>query len=568
MKNVTIVLVSLFAFSCTDHGVRLVPRPAKFQHESKTKKFMITTQGSHTSKIAAKVIKEGGNIIDAAIAASFAIGVERPQSTGIGGGGFLIYYEAKTLQTHVYDFRERAPLKSHSKMYLDKKGNVIKGASLNGALSVGVPGLVAGLSNLHSRYASMDWKRLVSPAASLAREGFSVYPHLEKAIKRRAQVLTKFPESKSIFFKNGKGLLAGEQLIQKNLANSLSLIAKDPQDFYAGSIGKKIIKSIKRHGGIMTLEDLKTYKVKKLQPIEVDFKGYKVVSMPPPSSGGTHIAQILQVMEQLNWSRLEFGSAKHIHYLASSMQLAFADRATYMGDSDFVEVPVKKLTSKSYAKKLFKFIPENRALAPTEILSPLKAFLEGNDTTHFSMMDALGNVVVSTQTVNYLFGSGLVAEGTGIVLNDEMDDFSTKPGVQNVYGAVGSAMNLVEPQKTPLSSMSPTIVFKDGKPILALGTPNGTRILTCVAQTILNYIGFKLPLYESVAALRIHHQWYPDKLSVGTPGLDKHVFEELKSMGHKIENKEFSCSIQAIGREGDYLHGVSDPRGEGLAVGL
>lgn len=567
MKSLMLVFVFVF-ISCSQTNEYYVPRPSGGMHEAKSKNFMIATQGKQTTQIAADIIRDGGNIIDAAIAASFAIGVERPQSTGIGGGGFLIYYQAKQDKIHVYDFRERAPSKAHSKMYLDKNGKESKGLSLDGALSVGVPGLVAGLGELHKKFGSKDWKRLTIPSAKLARDGFEVYPHLEKSIKHRDKVLRKFPESYKTFYKNDRPLKAGERLVQENLAKTMSILGQGPSYFYKGSIAKKLVSSIKKHGGIMTLKDLKSYKVHIRKPIVVEFNGHKVVSMPPPSSGGTHIAQILQIMDQIKWTPQDFQGAKHIHYLTTAMQLAFADRATYMGDSDFVSVPVDKLISKEYAKKLFNYIPKSRVLKSNEVLKPLKAFMEGNDTTHFSIMDGEGNVVVSTQTINYLFGSGIIAEGTGIVLNDEMDDFSTKPGAINVFGAVGSDKNLVEPNKTPLSSMSPTIVFKDGKPVLAVGTPNGTRILTCVAQTIVNYIGFNKPLFESVAATRVHHQWYPDKLYVGNPGLDPKVIKELKEMGHPIENKEFTCRIQAISKEGDFLHGVSDPRGEGMALGI
>lgn len=538
-------------------------------HNNFSENFMITTQGSASTKAALYAYQKGGNIIDAAVAASLSISVERPQSTGIGGGGFLIYYNAKKDRTYVYDFRERGPLKSHSKMYLDSKGDEIKRLSLDGPLAIGVPGLLAGLDKIHREHGKLKISKLFNPAIALADGGMKVYPHLAKALKARSHILKKYPKGSRHFFKpDGSPIEAGDILYQKDLAQTLkTLKSKGIKDFYRGGLAKKLVAGLKEYGAIISNKDMRVYKVKKKRPITTTFKGYKVVSMPPPSSGGTHIVQILNMLEQLDFSKLHPQGVQYIHYLATAMQMAFADRAEYMGDTDFVKVPIKKLTSKKYAKKLFKRIPSNRVLKPSEILPVNREILSRSNTTHFSIMDKEGNVVVSTQTINGWFGSALVAPGLGIVMNNEMDDFSTKPGAINLFGAVGGKNNLVEARKTPLSSMSPSIVYKDGKPVLALGTPNGTKILTCVAQTILNYIGHKMDLWDAVNATRIHQQWYPDELRVESSGLSEDTIQKLKELGHNVVTKESGCKVQAIAMEDGKLHGVSDPRGEGLAYG-
>lgn len=542
----------------------------KSQHLAKSNYIMVASQGNYTSKAAQFIDSKGGNLFDIAVAMSFVISVERPHSTGIGGGGFLLSHQALSGETKAFDFREVAPLKSHSKMYLDKKGEQEVLLSRDGALAVAVPGLVQGVLEVHKRYGSLPLTTVLKPAIDLARTGFIIYPALGEAIEAKKDVLDKFESSKKIFFnKNGLPLKTGELLVQNDLASTLDLIAnKGASGFYRGSVAKKIVNTIRKYGGIMSSKDLRGYQMKVREPLKGSFRGYDIISMPPPSSGGTHIIEILNILENFNLKAFGVQDPRTIHTVASAMQIAFADRAKYMGDSDFAKVPVTQLINKSYAKKLAKMIPENQAIPSSQFPVAEKNLYESDDTTHFTIMDKAGNVITSTQTINGWFGSGLVAEGTGIVLNNEMDDFASHVGGVNLFGAIGGKNNLVEPKKRPLSSMSPTIVFKNSVPVLALGTPSGTRILTCVMQTLFNRLEFDLDLYDSVHATRYHHQWYPEEIRIGPPYFSASTMRKLKKMGYKINKKSLGCKVQAIEKKGDELIGVSDNREEGLALGL
>ena len=543
-------------------------------HESKASHFMITTQGVQATQAGVKMMEMGGNAIDAAAAISFAISVEQPQSTGIGGGGFMMVHFAKGNQTLAVDFREKAPLKAHHRMYLDAKDNVIPKLSLDGPLSVGVPGIVAGVIEVQKKYGKLTLQQILEPAIHLAKKGFRIYPALAKAIEARQEVLSKYPSSQKIFFrKDGSPLKEGDLLQQKDLAYTLKQIARyGKKGFYNGVVAKKIIATMKKYKGFIRQKDLDRYNVKWRKPVWGTFRGLRIASMPPPSSGGIHVIQILNMLEKDPLKQKGIFSPHSIHLAASTMQRAFADRATHLGDSDFVKVPMKGLIAKKYALKWRQSI-QDRSATPSEKVKagnpwPFTNPHESNETTHFTVMDKEGNTVSSTQTINHYFGSGLVVEGTGIMLNDEMDDFSTKPGAKNLFGALSThRKNEIQPQKRPLSSMSPTILFQGQRPLLALGTPSGTRIITCVAQTILNYVVHELPLFDSIAAIRFHHQWSPDEIHVDAPGLPKKVTATLQKMGHTVQTKDLGCRVNAIVREGDVLHGVVDPRGEGLALG-
>jgi len=541
------------------------------QYESFGKKYMISSQGESTTKAAKFAFDNGGNIFDAAAAASFAISVERPHSTGLGGGGFMLIHHDKTKKTEAFDFREMAPRMARKNMFLDKNGKQVKDRSLTGSLSVGTPGLVAGVVEVHQKYGKLPLEKILQPAIEMAENGFKIYPALHEAIKDKASDLCKFEESKKIFLKkNCQALEAGFLLKQTDLAWTLKEIAKSGVDaFYKGEISKRIIDSQKKYNGLISKDDLLNYKVKVREPIEGNFKGYKIVSMPPPSSGGTHIIQILNILENYDLKSMGAQSAKAIHLTSSAMQMAFADRAEYMGDSDFTSVPVKTLISKRYAKKLAAKIHPSKALSSKDFPIPFEKILrEPDHTTHFTIMDDKGNIVTSTQTINGWFGSSLVAGGTGIVLNNEMDDFASHVGGINLFGAVGGKNNLVSPRKRPLSSMSPTIVFnKKNEPLMALGTPSGTRILTCVMQTILNVLEYDMNLWDAVAATRYHHQWNPEEIRIGPPFFSPKVEEELISYGHKINHKSLGCKVQAVLKDGKILQGVSDPREEGMSYG-
>ncbi len=546
----------------------MAPGEKASEHVKIGKKYMITSQGRHSSQAGLKMMEMGGNAMDAFAAVSFAISVERPQSTGIGGGGFLVYWQPGMEKPLAFDFREKAPLKAHKKMFLDMSGKEIPRKSLDGIFAGGVPGLVAGVIEAHSRYGKLPLHAVIQPAIDLAEKGFEVYPGLAKALTYRQKVLARFPATKKIFFKEGKVLEEGDLLVQTDLAKTLKAIqARGKNGFYKGWVAKAIVEEEKRRGGMIRQADLDQYNVVQRKPVTGSYKGYDVYSMSPPSSGGIHVLQILNTVEPLNLSHYGIQDYRTIHYTASAMQQAFADRAKYLGDMDFVRVPLDELTSKKYAKSILAKIPKDRPLKKSEVLPGKFDGYESPETTHFTIMDSEGRVVSSTQTINGYFGSGLVIPGTGIILNNEMDDFATKVGAKNLFGAVGGEKNLVEPQKRPLSSMSPTIVLKHNKPVLALGSPSGTRILTCVAQTLLNYLEHNEPLLNAVSSVRYHQQWYPDELRIGAFGLKKETEDKLREMGYKINHKNLGCRVQAIAREGDNLIGVSDPRGQGMAAG-
>lgn len=537
--------------------------------------YMISTEGTAATAAAKSILDQGGNIIDAAVAASFAISVERPQSTGLGGGGFLLYREAKTGKIYAIDFRERAPLRANQSLFVDRQGGVVPGRSVNGILSVAVPGLVAGLTEIHRRFGRLPLARLVAPAISLANNGFPVYPSLARALFERRSVLAEYPATRAIFLKpDGTPWRAGETLRQKDLAGSLRLIAREEAHaFYEGRIARAILRQSRRLHGILGADDLRGYQVRWREPVRGHFHGMEVVSMPPPSSGGALVIEILQMLDHDPLPELGPLTAPSIHLEASAMQLAFADRAAYFGDPDFVKVPLAALLSPAYAARQRARIQPDRA-TPSSDVGPGKLLPDGAgekaDTTHFSIMDDEGNAVSSTQTINGWMGSGIVVPGTGIVLNDEMDDFSVKQGASNQFGAVSTSnANSIAPGKTPLSSMAPTLVLESGKPRLVVGAPGGTEIITCVAQTILNYLGYGLTLYDSLDAVRFHDQWKPDELLVEAPGPAPSVLNRLANMGYSIrlEPNGLTCRVMAVAREAEGLHGVSDPRDAGSAAG-
>jgi gamma-glutamyltranspeptidase/glutathione hydrolase len=542
--------------------------PQDKNHHALEKKYMVVTQGEASTQAAMTILKRGGNLADAAVAASFAISVERPQSTGIGGGGFLIYSKAGI--NKAFDFRERAPAKSHQNMFLDSQKNEIKGLSRSGHLAAGVPGLVKGMWEFHQKYGKLSWPEVLNPAIELAENGFKIYPHLAKAILEESEKLRRDSDLlKTFYHADGSPKLLGEHITQKALAQTLQKIAQQGVSyFYDGEFAKKLAESQKKHGALIGKNDLKKYKVIERKVVEQEVFGHKIISMPPPSSGGVHVIQILNILEALNW-KYQLHHPSTVHAMASSMQLAFYDRARYMGDPDFYQVPLEKLISKNYAKKLSELIKPNRALAiDSELANQIKHQYESTETTHLTLMSAEGEVISSTQTINGHFGAAVSVPGTGVILNNEMDDFATKVGASNMFGAIGGEPNLIAPFKTPLSSMSPTIIFKNNRPVLALGTPSGTRIITCVAQTIFNRLVLGMGPIEAVAATRIHHQWQPDQITIESPGLHADTNAILSKMGHKILQKDLGCKIQMIEQTADGLIGVSDHRGEGSALGL
>lgn len=533
------------------------------------KNGMVASEQGLATQVGLDILKQGGNAIDAAVAVGFALAVVLPNAGNIGGGGFMVLHDDKTGKDVAIDFREIAPAKASRDMYLDNQGNVIDGKSLFTHDASGVPGTVAGMEYALKKWGTMPLSKVLEPAIKLADKGFIVSDVLAKTLKEEKSTLGKWSASKAIFFKNGEPLKSGDLLVQKDLAKSLRLIAKQgAKAFYQGEIATKIAKEMQSHGGTMTLEDLKAYKVVERQPIIGDYRGYKVVTMPPPSSGGVHLIEILNMLEHYPIKEDGVNSAKNIHHMAESMKLAYADRSEYLGDPDFVKIPITGLTSKAYANERVKTIDDNKA-RPSSTIKPGKPQpYESDQTTHFSVMDKAGNAVAVTYTLNLNFGSGIVVEGTGILLNNEMDDFSVKPGVPNAFGLVGGAANAIEAKKRPLSSMTPTIVMKNNKPWLVTGSPGGARIITTVLQSVVNTIDHEMNPAEAIITPRVHHQWLPDELRV-EEGISPDTIKLLQDKGHKVVTKAPMGRIQIIQADDSGFYGYSDPRNpDGKTLGF
>ena len=533
------------------------------------KNGMVASEQGLATQVGLDILKQGGNAIDAAVAVGFALAVVLPNAGNIGGGGFMVLHDDKTGKDVAIDFREIAPAKASRDMYLDNQGNVIDGKSLFTHDASGVPGTVAGMEYALKKWGTMPLSKVLEPAIKLADKGFIVSDVLAQTLKEEKSTLGKWSSSKAIFFKNGEPLKSGDLLVQKDLAKSLRLIAKQgAKAFYQGEIATKIAKEMQSHGGTMTLGDLKAYKVVERQPIIGDYRGYKVVTMPPPSSGGVHLIEILNMLEHYPIKEDGVNSAKNIHHMAESMKLAYADRSEYLGDPDFVKIPVTGLTSKAYANELVKTIDDNKARLSSTIKPGKPQPYESDQTTHFSVMDKAGNAVAVTYTLNLNFGSGIVVEGTGILLNNEMDDFSVKPGVPNAFGLVGGAANAIEAKKRPLSSMTPTIVMKNNKPWLVTGSPGGARIITTVLQSVVNTIDHEMNPAEAIITPRVHHQWLPDELRV-EEGISPDTIKLLQEKGHKVVTKAPMGRIQIIQADDSGFYGYSDPRNpDGKTLGF
>ena len=533
------------------------------------KNGMVASEQGLATQVGLDILKQGGNAIDAAVAVGFALAVVLPNAGNIGGGGFMVLHDDKTGKDVAIDFREIAPAKASRDMYLDNQGNVIDGKSLFTHDASGVPGTVAGMEYALKKWGTMPLSKVLEPAIKLADKGFIVSDVLAQTLKEEKSTLGKWSASKAIFFKNGEPLKSGDLLVQKDLAKSLRLIAKQgAKAFYQGEIATKIAKEMQSHGGTMTLEDLKAYKVVERQPIIGDYRGYKVVTMPPPSSGGVHLIEILNMLEHYHIKEDGVNSAKNIHHMAESMKLAYADRSEYLGDPDFVKIPVTGLTSKAYANEQVKTIDDNKARLSSNIKPGKPQPYESDQTTHFSVMDKAGNAVAVTYTLNLNFGSGIVAAGTGILLNNEMDDFSVKPGVPNAFGLVGGTANAIEAKKRPLSSMTPTIVMKNNKPWLVTGSPGGARIITTVLQSVVNTIDHEMNPAEAIITPRVHHQWLPDELRV-EEGISPDTIKLLQDKGHKVVTKAPMGRIQIIQADDSGFYGYSDPRNpDGKTLGF
>ncbi|URQ61050.1 gamma-glutamyltransferase [Pantoea alhagi] len=531
-------------------------------HPVRAKQGMVASVDETATQIGVDILRQGGNAVDAAVAVGFALAVTHPQAGNLGGGGFMLLRTASGRTTAI-DFREVAPARASRDMFLDKQGNADSKLSLTSPLASGTPGTVAGFALAAQKYGTLPLSQLVQPAVELARKGIIVNDALADDLNSYGkEVLLSHENSKAIFFKpDGTPYQKGERLVQANLAHSLSLIAQQGADaFYKGEIADQIAAEMAQHGGLISKADLASYRAIERQPISGSYRGYQVFSMPPPSSGGIHIVQILNILENFDLAKMGFGSADAMQVMAEAEKYAYADRSEYLGDPDFVKVPWQALTSKAYAKSLAQQIDIAKARPSTEIKPGKLEPYESNQTTHFSVVDKQGNAVAVTYTLNTNFGSGIVAGKSGILLNNEMDDFSARPGTPNVYGLVGGEANAVQPGKRPLSSMSPTIVAKDGKTWLVTGSPGGSRIITTVLQMVVNSIDFGMNVAEATNAPRFHHQWLPDQLRV-EKGFSPDTLKLLSAKAQNVEVLPAMGSTQSImiGPDG-MLYGASDPR--------
>lgn len=569
-------LLLTFSASCllawTPQALAASPAPVAAENG------MVVTAQHLASRVGVDVLKDGGNAIDAAVAVGYALAVVYPAAGNLGGGGFMTLQLADGRRTFL-DFREKAPLAATANMYLDKDGNVIKGLSTHGHLAVGVPGSVSGLEYAREKYGTMKRPALLAPAVALAEQGFVLNQGDIEMLRTATADFRKDPASAAIFLKRGgEPFEVGDKLVQQDLARTLKAIsAQGPAGFYGGAVAAALVKSSQGGGGIITQADLDQYTTREMAPIECDYRGLRVISAPPPSSGGVIICEMLNILEGYPLKDWGFRSAQAVHHQIEAMRHAYVDRNSYLGDPDFVKNPIARLTDKAYAAQIRAVIDPNKAGVSKDI-KPGVAPHEGSNTTHYSIADRWGNAVSVTYTLNDWFGAKVTAAGTGVLLNNEMDDFTAKIGVPNIYGLVQGEANAIAPGKRPLSSMSPTIVSKDGQPLMVVGTPGGSRIITAVLHSLLNVIDYGMTVQEAVDAPRFHQQWLPDLTNVETFALSPDTRALLEAKGHKLGAPQPANHMAAIligapslggkpvGK--NRFYGANDPRrNSGLALG-
>ena len=566
-RNLIILLVALVPFSLSAAPLRPVHAPHA----------IVVSVHELASRAGVEMMQSGGNAIDAAVATGFALAVVHPQAGNLGGGGFLLLRKAGG-EVHFIDFREKAPAAATENMYLDAQGNIIKDLSLIGYKSIGVPGSVAGLVYAEKKYGKLSLERVIAPAIKLAREGFALA--YEDAQDLKDEDLAQFADSKRIFQREGNFYKPGETLKQPELARTLERIAKNPDDFYHGAMARELAAAIHKGGGLVTVDDLAHYEVKEREAIRGTYRGYDIISAPPPSSGGVALVEILNILEGYDLRQSGNRSAQTIHLVAEAFRRAYYDRADFLGDSDFSKIPVAQLIDKKYAAAWRDSINPSHATLSQDLKRPpfnelervaqttRRTIREPENTTHYSVVDPEGNAVAVTTTLNDSFGSRVTAEGLGFLLNDEMDDFTAKPGVPNVYGLIQGPANAIGPGKRPLSSMTPTIVLKDGKLFLVLGSPGGSTIITIVANVLMSVVDFSVNIQEAVNASRFHHQWLPDEIRI-EDGLSPDTMNLLRAKGHQLKVGhswgDGEC-IMIDPSTGERL-GASDGRNNGKAVG-
>ena len=520
---------------------------------------MVVTQHYLATDVGHAILQKGGNAYDASIAVAFALAVVLPRAGNIGGGGFMLMHDGVTNKNYSIDYREIAPAKATKDMYLNTDGSVDRKRSTQGALAIGVPGTVYGMWEVHQKFGSLPWKELINPAIDLASNGFKVSPFMADALNGRYKKLGQFKNFKKIFYAEYP-VIMNSRLVQPELARTLKIIAtKGVAGFYEGEIATLIADYMKKNNGLITKSDLANYRPVWREPIQGSYRDFQILTMPPPSSGGIHIIQMLNILEHYDLVSMGHNSPRYAALLTEVMKYAYADRSKYLGDPDFFDVPVNQLISKAYAKNIHQLITLDKITPSADILPGNALPHESLDTTHFSVADKDGNVVSNTYTLNSGFGSGVVINGTGVLMNNEMDDFVSSPGVPNQFGLVGGEANKIEPFKRPLSSMTPTIVFHDSKPIIATGSPGGSRIITAVLQFLLNTLDFKMEISDATVVPRIHHQWKPDVLML-EKGFDIQHIESIKGFNQKVYISGPGTSLESLEIKNNLFYGFGDTR--------
>jgi gamma-glutamyltranspeptidase / glutathione hydrolase len=529
---------------------------------------LVVAQERLAAQVGADILRQGGNAVDAAVATGFALAVTYPRAGNIGGGGFMVIHSAARNEDVAIDYRETAPAAITRDIFLGPDGKPDTDKSRNSALGIGVPGSVAGLALALEKYGSgrFTLAQILKPAIELARDGFVIADDMADTLPDMYRRMGRWPNSAKAFSRSdGTPLQEGDRLIQSDLTATLSAIAEQgPRGFYEGPVAERLAKAVRDGGGIMTVDDLKSYQAVIRSPVRGNYRGYDIVSMPLPSSGGTVLLETLNILEGFPMPDMKQGSAPSLHVMIEAMKRAYADRARYLGDPAFVNAPVNVLVTKEYAARQRASIDLDRATSAADALAVSPA-REGANTTHYSVVDSSGNAVSNTYTLNFPYGVGLVAEGTGVLLNNELDDFTAAPGASNAFGLVGFEANLPGPGKRPLSSMSPTIVLKDGKPVLVTGTPGGSRIISAVLQVVIDVLDYKMDVAAAVAAPRVHHQWMPDEVRVER-GFSDAVLAELRAKGHKVIEPLGQTSANSIAVTPNGLLGAPDPRTRGAAA--
>ncbi|MFV0158644.1 gamma-glutamyltransferase [Empedobacter falsenii] len=554
MKKISFIIISFFAI-------------IQLNAQESYKNGVVVTAHPEASKVGVEILKKGGNAIDASVAVQFALAVVYPNAGNIGGGGFLVYRDAKG-KTDALDYREKAPLKATEDMYWDKDGNAITDLSLYGQFAAGVPGTVDGMVKAHEKYGKLNWKELVQPAINLAQKGFKITKQQASELTNKHNDFVKY-NSKTNALTSKSTWKEGDTLVQKELANTLKLIQqKGRAGFYEGKTADLIVKEMKRGNGIISHEDLKQYQSVWRTPVSGNYKGLKVISMPPPSSGGIALVSLFQSIENYPIHKWGFQADSTMQVMVEAERRVYADRAEHLGDPDFIKVPQKQLLDKSYNVNRMKDFSFDKATPSSEIKAGEIFGKESMETTHYVIVDKEGNAASVTTTLNNSYGSLVVVEGAGFLLNDEMDDFSVKPGTPNLYGLVGGKANAIEPSKRMLSSMTPSILEKDGKLFMVVGTPGGSTIITSVFQAIINVVDFGMTMQEAVAAPRFHHQWLPDQIDYEPNAISENVRESLKQKGYVLKERKPYGRVDGIlvNTDGTYQAGA-DPRGDDKAIG-